>query len=160
MSRPVDQLQTLYQAHGPDLLAYLRRLVGRSDLAEDLLHETFVQALRRTDRLAAAVSPRAWLFTIARNVSCSAQRRRRPAAGLRLDAAAAPVVEEDPRLGPMRRAIGELPDKLREAIELRLRHDLSYEEIAGVLRVPVGTIRSRLHNAVQQLRSALKNCED
>lgn len=159
MGQGADQLQVFYEAHGPALLIYLRRMTGRSDVAEDLLHETFVQALRGMDRMREVVSPRAWLFAIGRNVAVSALRRRRVTASLPQDVAAVPVLDEDARLVPMRRAISELPEKLREALELRLRHDLSYEEIASVLNIPVGTVRSRLHNAVQQLRETLKDCE-
>lgn len=157
MSTTVRQLEGLYQAYGPALLAYLRRLAGRHEIAEDLLQETFVQAMRGLDRLGEVVSPRAWLFTIARNVGVSAIRRRtrRPVTSLSEDVAAADPPKEHPRLEPMRQAITCLPDKLRETLELRLRDDLSYEEIAAVLSIPVGTVRSRLHHAVRQLRDDL-----
>lgn len=155
MSSTVRQVEALYQAYGPALLAYLLRLAGRRDLAEDLLQETFVQALRGIDRLEEVSSPRAWLFTIARNLGVSALRRRRPVAALSDDMVIAPAVTGDPRLEMMATAIERLPDKLRETLELRLRHDLSYEEIAAVLAIPVGTVRSRLHHAVRQLRDEL-----
>lgn len=155
MSAAVSQVEGLYQAYGPALLVYLRRLAGRGDLAEDLLQETFVQALRGIDRLGEVTSQRAWLFTIARNVGISALRRRRYVAVLSDEMAVAPAVVSDPRLERMRTAIDRLPDKLRETLDLRLRHDLSYEEIAQVLSIPVGTVRSRLHHAVRQLRDEL-----
>jgi RNA polymerase sigma-70 factor, ECF subfamily len=154
MSAAVRQVEGLYQAYGPALLVYLRRLTGRH-MAEDLLQETFVQALRGIDRLSEVASPRAWLFTIARNVGISAIRRRRAVVALSDEMAIAPVAGSDPRLEKMALAINELPEKLRETLELRLRHDLSYEEIAAVLSIPLGTVRSRLHNAVKQLREEL-----
>lgn len=157
MSVAVHQIEALYRAHGPALLVYLRRLAGRRDLAEDLLQETFVQAMRGIDRLGDVVSPRAWLFAIARNVGVSALRRRRWMASLADDVPALPEETEDPQLERMRAGIERLPDKLREALELRLRHDLSYDEIAVVLSIPVGTVRSRLHHAVRQLRETLVN---
>ena len=55
----------------------------------------------------------------------------------------------------MRRAVADLPAEHRETLELRLHHDLSYEDIAQVLGIPVGTVRSRLHNAVRRLRVRL-----
>lgn len=161
MTPTVRQVQALYEAHGPALLAYLRRLAGRADLAEDLLQETFVQAMGNLDRLSKVVSARAWLFTIARNLGVSNLRRRRVrlAATLTEDMAAAPAPAENPRLERMRQAISRLPDKHRETLELRLRDDLSYEEIADVLSIPVGTVRSRLHHAVRQLREDLSVSE-
>ncbi|NUQ45287.1 MAG: hypothetical protein HUU22_04560, partial [Phycisphaerae bacterium] len=73
----MNDLERLYRDHGPALLAYLRRRFAGRQVAEDLLQETFVQALRTFDGLAQAASPRAWLFAIARHVGLSAQRRRR-----------------------------------------------------------------------------------
>jgi len=154
MSAERRQVEELYRAHGRPLLAYLARCLGSPQQAEDLLHETFVQALARLDRLAAAVSPASWLFGIARHLALTTRRRRRPMQALP-EAVPAKSAEEDPRLEAMRAALARLPDVHREALELRLRHELSYEEIAEVLGVPLGTVRSRLHHAVRQLRAAL-----
>ncbi len=148
------RLETLYRDVGPGLLAFLRRTCGDDHAAEDLLQETFFQASRRLERLAEAVSPRAWLFAIARNLAVTARRRWRPIVPVPADAPA-PGNAERVQLDAMRQAITELPDGMREALELRLRAELSYEEIAAVLEIPVGTVRSRLHHAVRQLRTAL-----
>jgi|WetSurMetagenome_2_1015567.scaffolds.fasta_scaffold357462_2 RNA polymerase sigma-70 factor, ECF subfamily len=156
MNDATDRIEALYQSHGSALLGYLGRSFGRAEAAEDLLHETFVQAIRGADRLAEATSPRAWLFGIARRVGLASLRRRRmeplsPDAPL-----AAPVPDEtDERIALLRRAAESLPPPLRETLQLRLVEELSYEEIADVLDVPVGTVRSRLHSAVQKLRQSL-----
>ena len=55
----------------------------------------------------------------------------------------------------MRLAMAELPEQIRETLELRLRDELSYEEIAAVLEIPLGTVRSRLHTALRLLRAAM-----
>lgn len=154
----MTRLETLYRDVGPSLLSYLRRGCRDAQAAEDLLHETFLQAARRPERLARAASPRAWLFTIARNVAVTALRRRRAPRPL-ADELPAPERAEDPRLEQVRAAVGGLPDTLREPLELRLRNELSYEEIADVLQIPVGTVRSRLHHAVRRLRAALSETE-
>jgi RNA polymerase sigma-70 factor, ECF subfamily len=146
-------IEQLYQAHGPALLAYLRRSFSGYGAAEDLLQETFVQALRGGEELPAKVSPRAWLFGIARHVGLTAARRVRPVE--RLDEMRLTAPQASPRIMEMRQAIVELPELLREAMELRLRQGLSYEEIAVVLEIPVGTVRSRLHTAMQRLREAM-----
>jgi RNA polymerase sigma-70 factor (ECF subfamily) len=147
-------LEELYRAHGGDLLAYLRRSFGRCASPEDMLQETFVQALRKPQRLARAASPRAWLFGIARHVGLTALRRHRHVV---------PLDEIQPRETPpstqvqaVRLAIAALPDAARETLELRLRERLSYEEIAQMLDIPIGTVRSRLHHAMRQLRQALE----
>jgi RNA polymerase sigma-70 factor (ECF subfamily) len=62
----------------------------------------------------------------------------------------------DPRLEVMREGIERLNAASRQVLELRLQRELSYEEMAASLGVPVGTVRSRLHHAVRQLRAHLK----
>jgi len=148
------RLQSLYAEHGPALLSFLRRGFARAGDAEDLLQETFVQAIRTPDRLNDAASPRAWLFAVARRVAITAWRRRRPQASLP-DGLAAPAIDAGPDLQCMRECIARLPDLQRETLELRLRDGLSYEEIADVLGIPIGTVRSRLHHAVKRLREEL-----
>jgi RNA polymerase sigma-70 factor, ECF subfamily len=161
MDEPMADVRALYDEHGGALLRYLRGLTGRGDLAEDLLQETFVQAIRGLHQLRDVDSPRAWLFAIARHLGLNAIRRRRVTLPLSEDLdAAAPACEEDPRPERVRRAILDLPELQREALQLRLREGLSYEEIAAVLGVPVGTVRSRLHHAVRNLRERLKPGED
>jgi RNA polymerase sigma-70 factor (ECF subfamily) len=142
-----------YREYGSALLRYLARRFG-SDGADDLLQETFVKALRRPQRAEETVSPRAWLFGIARHVGLTAFRKRKVMTELPA-AIEAPAEETDSRLSEMRQAIAKLPQEMRETLELRLADDLSYEEIAAVLEIPVGTVRSRLHNAVKKLREEM-----
>ncbi len=152
MTEAVNRLRVLYTEHAPALMRYLHRLTGRRDTAEDLLQETFVQALKGLDRLDAAASPKAWLFAIARHLGLNARQRRRDLLPLAGEIAAPTVEKPDPRQERMREAIAALPEKQRETLQLRLADGLSYEEIAAVLGIPVGTVRSRLHTAVKSLR--------
>jgi RNA polymerase sigma-70 factor (ECF subfamily) len=151
MDQSTEQIEMLYRETGPSLLAYFRHRPVPAAAAEDLLQDTFVRALRRPDRLAASVSPRAYLFGIARHVSQDARRRQKPAVEL-TELEAGPPETEDARLEPMREAIARLPEAQREALQLKLQHELSYDEIAEVLGIPIGTVRSRLHHAVRVLR--------
>ena len=151
MKTPSAQIELLYRAAGPGLMAYFRHRPGLAATAEDLLQDTFVQALRRPERLASSLSPRAYLFGIARHVGQDALRRQPMLVEL-TEAAAGPVETEDARLAPMREEIARLPETQREARQLKLQHGLSYEEIAEVLGIPIGTVRSRLHHAVRLRR--------
>jgi len=161
MDEPIAQVRALYNEHGGDLLRYLRGLTGHRQLAEDLLHDTFVQAMRGLEQLRRANSPRAWLFSIARHLGLNALRRRRAVLPLSEAATAAPTtVEENAPLERVREAIAHLPAVHQAALRLRLGIGLSYEEIAEVLGVPVGTVRSRLHNAVRSLRQQWNPGED
>lgn len=66
-----------------------------------------------------------------------------------------PAAPEDARLEALRLAIATLPEPQRETLLLKLHHELSYEEIAESLGIPVGTVRSRLHHALHHLRATL-----
>lgn len=149
-----DSLERLYRDAAPALLAYFRNQPALAGAAEDLLQDTFVRALKRRDRLAAAVSHRAYLFGIARHVGLDALRRMKPG-GEAAELPGTPEVQPDERLETMRVAISELPSLHREVLLLKLQQELSYEEIAEALDIPVGTVRSRLHHAVLRLRQAL-----
>ena len=154
MERENEHLEQLYREMAPMLLAFFRHQPALAGTAEDLLQDTFVRALKHRDRLETAVSRRAYLFGIARHVGLDALRRAEPG-GVPADLQIAPVTGEDSRLESMRAAIAELPAPQREALLLKLQQDLSYEEIAAVLDVPLGTVRSRLHYAVLRLRHVL-----
>jgi RNA polymerase sigma-70 factor, ECF subfamily len=148
-------MEQLYQDHGPALLSYVRRGYGWCASPEDVLQETFLRALGNRRDLDEAISPRAWLFGIARHLGQTAARRHRPAATLSSVQPQAPMLSE--KIADMREAIENLSPTLREPLELRLREQLSYEEIAHVLGIPVGTVRSRLHNAMRELRKAMND---
>ena len=157
MDKRLAELERLYLEAGPGLLRYLTRRLRRREEAEDVLQATFVEAARFHDRLSSADSPRAWLYAVARNLVAALQRK----AGLIQwnslsdDSAARSGHDSDERLDGVRAAIARLPEPLRETIELRVSQDLSYQEISELLSVPIGTVRSRLHNAVEQLREKL-----
>lgn len=155
MSDATLQLEQLYREIAPALLAYFRRQPTLGPSAEDLVQDTFVRAIRSFPRLRQSVSPRAYLFGIARNVSIDALRARRPTTELANEPAAPEPDTPDDRLPAMRAAIAQLPEPQREALQLKLQQELSYEEIAEVLAIPIGTVRSRLHHAIATLRAAL-----
>jgi len=159
MDQVLSRLERLYHEVGPGLLAYLHRRLADRHAAEDLLQETFLTAVRGRDRLSQAVSARAWLYAIARNLAATAIRRRRLNESLPENVPAASAYEQ-PHQEAIRAAIAELPDVLRETLELRLRCELTYEEIAAVLDIPVGTVRSRLHLALRRLRAAVRGQEE
>jgi RNA polymerase sigma-70 factor (ECF subfamily) len=154
-NRPMAEIETLYQSHGDAILRYLHRTFGRAAPPEDLLQETFLQALRHAGHCTAAESPRAFLFGIARHVGLTAVRRAKVHRAAQADLAAESGREHDHGLADMQAAIEKLPPQIRETLELRLRDELTYAEIAAVLGTPVGTIRSRLHSALRLLQIAL-----
>jgi len=153
---PANDVDQLYRESREALTAYFLRRHRSTHAAEDLLHETFLQLMRRVDRCRAASSPRGYLFGIARHVSADAWRRARPAGEDDASLASVAAPQPDPRLVAARETIAGLPSLQREILDLRFQHDLSYAEIAQALGVPVGTVRSRLHSALDLLRERLE----
>ncbi len=128
--------------------------------AEDLVQETFLRAYRGFDRYEPGTNIRAWLFTILHRVRTDAFRRagRSPQTVEMVDdGPAVPAPQEALASGAedIERALAALPEVFRVAVVLRDVEDLSYDEIAGVLDIPIGTVMSRIHRGRALLRTAL-----
>jgi RNA polymerase sigma-70 factor (ECF subfamily) len=154
MDGGMQLIESLYRKNGAGLLHYIRKC-GGGNRSEDLLQETFVRALERPERVSDAHSPRAWLYGIARHVVLDSLRRRSRNLELTIDPPAPDRSEQDPRLETIKAAMAKLPADQHEVLRLRLEAELSYEEIASALDIPVGTVRSRLHYAVRKLRDTI-----
>lgn len=131
-------------------LAY--QMLGDRDEAEDVAQETFVQAFLHLHRFRGQSGLFTWLYRIAINVCRMRLRKRRP---LPLSDVQHPDdTGFDERAWVLKQQVDEvlrqLPEPLREVLILREIHEMSYEEIALVLRIPVGTVRSRLFTARQR----------
>jgi RNA polymerase sigma-70 factor, ECF subfamily len=151
------------------LYSYALVLSRNSAEAEDLVQETCLRALRAMDRLRRDSNVKSWLFTILRNVWLNQIRQRKTAPDmLELDtdehtADRAVDSSKDPFAAyvsdwereQVRHAIEQLPVEFREVILLREYEELSYEEIAGMLQCPVGTVMSRLARARAKLRDLI-----
>jgi RNA polymerase sigma factor (sigma-70 family) len=155
------RIEPLYRAHFDAIFRFAACRVGR-DAALDVAAETFAQALRRIDRLDPARDARPWLFGVAVNVLRHHHRteRRRLAAYARAQASelhhAHEVCGRDAGVAD---ALLELQPGDRDALLLFAWADLSYEEIAAALDIPVGTVRSRINRARRLLRAALTTPE-
>jgi RNA polymerase sigma factor (sigma-70 family) len=150
----------MYDAHAADLLRYLWRRCGDRAQAEDLLSVVFLEAWRRRAALRPGAATRPWLYGIATNVLRNHRRslRRHRAALERIAAAAptcAPAADEQAaiqaRLADALDALRRLPRREQDVVALCVWTQLSYEEAAAALGVPVGTVRSRLSRARSRL---------
>src|SRR5688572_18877014 len=146
-------------------LAGMLRPVGRVALVEDLAQETFIRAFRALPRFEGPPNKmRAWLLTIATRVALN-ELRRRPAATSDLDVAASEealhVAQSSSVIGRgLEDAVRDLPDVYRAAFLLRELHGLDYAEIAEILEVDLGTVKSRLSRARARLRAVLRQVSD
>jgi RNA polymerase sigma-70 factor (ECF subfamily) len=171
---------TAFEAEALDHLPLLRRtarsLSGRGTDAEDLVQEAYVRALQASPRLRPDSNLRAWMLTILRNLarnqrrdSFRAQRHWESdpdAADAALaDAPAATISPEQQLLNrsvapQLRDALEALPKALRDAVWLRDVEDLTYQEMADRLRIPLGTVMSRISRGRRQLHDRLAAIHD
>lgn len=147
----------------------LRLTGGDEPRAEDLVQEAMLKAYRSWDRFESGTNCRAWLMTILRNTFINQFRRQRARPAdvdfeMVAERPASPsLFEADPEGRLFRhvldaeviRAIDELPDEFRVAVVLTDIEGLSYQEVAGLMGIPVGTVKSRLFRARRKLQERL-----
>lgn len=145
--------RALVDRHARYLTGIALTLSGNAADADDLVQETFTAVL--TSRFRGEAAARTWLVNILVRQAAMLRRRRSRQRGVPLGgpepAGPSPVGASDARLD-LARMLDRLPPDQRQVIVLRELHGLSYQEMADVLRVPRGTVESRLHRA----RAALK----
>jgi RNA polymerase sigma-70 factor (ECF subfamily) len=132
-------------------LAY--QMLGAADEAQDAAQDAFVKAFTQLKQFRGDAPFATWLKRIAVNECLTRLARRRAAADL-TDDLPAPRGAMDEALA-LRAAIGSLSPPLRAALVLRELHGTSYEDIARILGIPLGTVRSRLAAARERLRAIL-----
>jgi RNA polymerase sigma factor (sigma-70 family) len=146
--------EELFEDHFDAIYGYLARRVG-PELARDLAAETFTRAYAGRKRFdPQRGEPRAWLFGIANNLLRHHYRdeERRLQAFARIDV---PRDEAGSDESPIAEALSVLSREERDALLLFAWADLSYEQIAEALALPVGTVRSRLNRARTRMRDEL-----
>lgn len=145
------------------------RLSGNQALAEDLAQETMLKAFRAWHQYRPGTNVRAWLLTILRNTFINEYRKRRRAraevnvSDIESFTVFPEVQETDPEGRffeqivdeDVLKAIDALPDEFRESLVLSDVEGLSYQEIAEITEVPVGTVKSRIYRARQALQRVL-----
>lgn len=144
-------LEALCRRWERPLLAFLGRQTGGRDV-DDLYQDTWLRVVRAAPRFDPARRFSTWLFQIAVN-RCRDWRRRPPPEPVdpsRLPDTAAAPDSADARLDA-KRLLAALPDGQRSAVVLRYWHDCDEDEVARILRIPRGTVKSRLHHAMRRL---------
>jgi len=141
---------------------YVRCQIGADDAAKEVTQEVWIRVLRGISRLRDGSKLRAWLFGIVRRVLMDRLRQQyaAPAAvQANIDELAAEETFDDieEQLAAMHNELTTLPLVEREALTLYYLRELSLEEVADVLAVPVGTVKSRLFRARKMLRLELKS---
>ena len=151
------------------LYVFLRHFLNQHDLVEDVFQETFLQLFTSRDSFDTERPLRPWLFTIAANKAKDALRKQQRTAAIPIGTIAEPeemsfddvlnALSSD-RITPyeklekletsalVRRIISDMPENLREILILAYFNKFSYKQMAQILSIPIGTVKSRLHTAV------------
>jgi len=163
----------LYNRYAPGLRRFLFSLTWDQDTAEDYLQETFLRLYRARNRYQLTGKFKTFIFRIAKNYYITRLRHDRnknesgqqiysfnsdPFENIHANARIEPEVHlmEDYRRFRLRQAISALPEGQKLVFVLSHFEDMNYSEIAELLRIPVGTVKSRMHSAVNNLRTLLK----
>lgn len=161
-----EHFTVLFRRHAPHIQRYVVRRLGR-DAADDIVAETFMLAFRQRDSYdQTRADARPWLYGIATNLigrHCRAEiRMYRALARTGADPVMEPFTDGvDDRVSAstasrrLAAALARLPEEHRDTLLLVAWGDLSYEEVATALGVPVGTVRSRMSRARSKLRRTL-----
>jgi RNA polymerase sigma-70 factor (ECF subfamily) len=158
-----EAFESLVRRHQRPLLNFfLRSGVDRD--AEDLVQQTFVRLYRYRNRYRPSAKFTTFLYLLARQVWIDELRRRQRRKRLRekmteLAEVAAEAAETRAPAGlsdELQQALARLSPRLREVITLGVLQELEYSEVAKILRIPVGTVKSRMFNGLRELRQHLE----
>lgn len=173
-----EAFSALTNRYYAEVYRFLFRFTGRAQLAEDLVQETFLQMHVSADAFDTSRRLKPWLFTIAANKARDAMRSKARRNELALDATVGndqqgattflDVLQSDSQTpaedaqraeaaAGVRDAVQDLPDHLREVLLLAYYEQCPYKDIAQILDIPLGTVKSRLHAAVKQLGMNLQH---
>jgi len=168
----IDELIELVKLHGKSIYGFCYKLTGNKEDTDDLYQETFLKAMELRLKMDASRNPKAFLISIAIRLHKNHRRklawRQRIAPKAELDEAtnksvslASAATPEDEVLSLELRsmiqgAAHRLEDKLKLPLYMYYTADMTIEEIASALRIPQGTVKSRLHKARKTMREVLE----
>ncbi len=153
-------LDALLRSVQQPLFRYIRTIVANDASAEDVLQETFLRIYRKLSWLSDAAMFRPWAFRIATNEAFRALKRERPWRDAdddsRLAEVAAVVAAPEPwLLARMRESLAGLPPGSRAVLTLHYLEEMPLADVAAILAIPVGTVKSRLAYGLSRLREEL-----
>lgn len=153
--------ESLVDGHLDAVHAYARSKLRQEDLAKELVQRTFLKAFQKRSQLRDPLAARGWLLSILRNeIAMEFRSTARFEVWDEQDFEALPGPEAEEGVDPslleaLPDALARIPEAARTLLLLRFQQELSYEQIADLLDLPLGTVQSRLHRAKASLKAAL-----
>lgn len=164
--------ECLIKAHQASLYAYILRLSGKPELAEDIVQDAFVRILMNLNRFDPRFRFSTWLFTIAKRLYVNAMQKHRPvydsdvvgAAGSKgFDDPSAPSMADEERTLArecLDKALAGLNDEQRQIMLLFHQQEWPIAQIAAYMKMPEGTIKSHLHRGRKKMRRLYEQIEE
>lgn len=170
----IDAFEILVRRYRERLLNYVYRYVSDREICEDILQETFLRVYRNRHSYRHIAKYSTWLYTIAGNLALSEYRKRKrhPLASLQSlgprdetqepdipDETSTPERNAENAMNDayLQEALGRVPEDFREAVVLCDVQELTYEEIADITGLPMGTVKSRINRGRMKLRELLRD---
>ncbi len=145
--------EEFYTARREHLARSLAMTLGNRDLGLEATDEAFTRAYQHWEKVRTYENPSGWVYRVGLNWARTKLRRsKREIPSIYMESAIEHFVEVEPGLDA---AMAKLPEKHRAVVVLRYYMDWSLEEIAQALRVPKGTVKSRLHRAIANLQQEI-----
>lgn len=144
-------LCTLLERWQRALAHFLHRQTGGHDV-EDLYQEVWLRVVGAAGRFDPSRRFSTWLFQIAVNLCRDWHRRRPPGAHEAIEVAELAAFERSESAMDAAKLLAQLPEAQREVVVLRYFHDLSEDDVAAILEIPKGTVKSRMHHAMARLQ--------
>ena len=157
----MSELYSLVEQEIPRLRRYARALTHATDRADDLVQDTLVRALAKIHLWQPGTDIRAWLFTIMHHQFVNTVRREARETTVDIERVSSTLVATTDstarrQLVELDRALARLPAEQREVVLLVGLEGMSYESVAEILGVPIGTVRSRLSRGRERLRELME----
>lgn len=174
--------RTIINRYKNGLYTFLRRFLNNNETIEDIFQETFLQLYLSRESFDVTRPLRPWLFTIAANKAKDALRKQQRVPAITIGTISdneqmsfedvlSTISADTEKLGPgpyeslesdetsamVRRAIANMPENLREILILSYFNKFSYKQIADILSIPIGTVKSRLHAAINRFSKDWKD---
>lgn len=150
------KLGALFDRHHASLFRYGMRMTSNRAWSEDLVQEIFIRLLKYRETFRDGHQFTTWMFRIARNAYVDQVRKKHWEVQTEdpVDAPVPPVddLEQEQDLQLLRKALQKLPEQQREILVLARYQQLPYDEIAQLLDIEIGTVKTRVHRAIKQLR--------
>lgn len=159
----------LYELASPHLFGLLLRILRRRDWAEEALQDCFLKVWQKAETYAPDKgAPLTWLMTVARYRALDLLRMKRPEVEMPEESEAAPLtfedVSEDPQaraveqegLGALQKCMEGLQDEQQRSVLLAYYEGYTHQELAAVMKAPLGTVKSWVRRGLQKLRECLE----